>query len=119
MISKIACAGAVAFAVASTASVAETVTSYDGAWRLSLVTERGACDGYNLPVQITKGSVSIPGLDTASGRVSSDGAVHVSVAASGKSASGSGQLSQSAGRGRWIGRSGGENCSGSWTAHRF
>jgi hypothetical protein len=120
MTSKIACASIFALAfTASTASVAETPTTYDGSWRLSIVTERGACDGYNLPVQIVKGNVTFPGLDKATGRVSSDGEVHVSVSASRQFASGSGKLSRSAGNGRWTGRSGDDRCSGTWTAQRY
>lgn len=117
MIRKIAATSIIALAL--TPSAATGLTPYDGAWSLSIVTERGTCDGYSLPVQITNGNVKFPGLDNASGRVSSDGAVHVSVSASGKSASGSGKLSRSTGRGRWTGRSGKDHCSGSWVAQRF
>jgi hypothetical protein len=120
MVQKTVAASILAFAVtASTASVAETLKAYDGSWSLSIVTERGACDGYILPVQISNGNVTFPGLDKASGRVSSDGAVHVSVSASGKSAFGSGKLFRSAGHGRWSGRSGRDHCSGSWSAQRY
>jgi hypothetical protein len=114
----IACASLLAFLAAPAAGVAET-RSYDGLWRLSIVTEHGGCDGYDLPVQITNGNVSIPGLDNASGRVAADGAVFVTVAASGKSASGSGKLYHAAGSGRWTGRSGKNHCSGSWIAQKF
>jgi hypothetical protein len=120
MTRRIAAASILALAItASSAGFAGAGTTYDGSWSLSIVTERGACDGYNLPVQITNGNVTIPGLGKSSGRVSSDGMVRVAVSASGKSASGSGKLSGSAGNGRWTGRSGDDRCSGSWTAQRF
>ena len=82
------------------------------------MTTRGACDAYNLPVDIANGRVSFPGLVRANGRVTGKGNVHVFVAALGKSASGSGRLSMTSGRGRWSGRSGQDRCSGSWVAQR-
>jgi hypothetical protein len=119
MISKIVRASILAFATTvSTASVAAARSPYDGSWSLHIVTERGACDRYNFPVQITKGRVTFPGLVKASGRVSPKGAVRVFVSAMGKTASGSGRLSRSSGHGRWAGRSGHDRCSGTWTAHR-
>jgi hypothetical protein len=117
---RIAAASILALAIPTpSAGLAEAGTAYDGSWSLSIVTERGACDGYNLPVQITNGNVTFPGLGKSSGHVSSDGVVRVALSASGKSASGSGKLFGSAGSGRWTGRSGDDHCSGSWTAQRF
>jgi hypothetical protein len=119
MISNLVRAGVVAFAViASTASIASASTPYDGRWSLSIVTQRGACDTYNFPVDIANGQVSFPGLNKASGRVSAKGSVKVFVSASGKSASGSGRLSLGSGGGRWTGKSGTDTCSGTWTAQR-
>ena len=70
MISRIARASLLAFAVTTaTASVASASTPYDGRWSLSIVTQRGACDTYNFPVDIANGQVSFPGLVRASGRV--------------------------------------------------
>ena len=70
MIGNIARASILAFAViASTAGVAAASTPYDGRWSLSIVTQRGACDTYNFPVNITNGAVTFPGLVKASGRV--------------------------------------------------
>jgi hypothetical protein len=119
MIRKIAGASLIAIVAVPAAGMAETRTSYDGLWQLSIVTEHGACNGINLPVQITNGNVTFPGLDKASGHVAADGAVFVTVLTSSKSASGSGKLSRSAGSGRWTGRSGRDHCSGSWIAQRF
>jgi hypothetical protein len=110
---------AVAFALAMT-NVAAATTRYDGAWSLTISTERGACDAsYYFAVNINNGIVSHPNLVKFRGRVSSGGAVRVSVSASGRTAVGSGRLTQSAGHGRWSGRSGNERCSGSWTAQRM
>jgi hypothetical protein len=119
MIANIARASALAFAItAATTGIAAAGSAYDGSWSLSIVTTRGTCETYNFPVRIDNGHVSVPGLVKASGRVSSNGGVRVFVSAMGKSASGSGRLSQGSGSGRWTGRSGESRCSGSWTAQR-
>jgi hypothetical protein len=119
MFGQIARAGILAVVtVASTAGFAAAATPYDGRWSLSIVTEHGACETYNFPVDITNGNVTFPGLVRAKGRVSAGGGVRVYVAVTGKSASGSGTLSQGSGRGRWTGKSGEARCSGTWTAQR-
>jgi hypothetical protein len=119
MISRIARASLLAIAVTTaTASIAFASTPYDGRWSLSIVTQRGACDTYNFPVDIANGQVSFPGLVRASGRVGKGGAVRVNVAAGDKSASGAGKLTGGSGHGRWSGRSGSATCSGTWTAQR-
>ena len=117
MIGRFAGACVLALAVAASTGAAAG-TAYDGAWSLSIVTERGTCDRYNFPVRIANGHVSFPGLVKAHGRVTSKGSVRVFVSAMGKSASGSGRLSLGSGSGRWTGRSGSDRCSGSWTAQR-
>jgi hypothetical protein len=119
MIGTLARAGILAFVVtAATVGSAAAATSYDGRWSLSIVTQRGACETYNFPVNIANGHVTFPGLNKASGHVNAKGGVRVFVSAMGKSASGSGTLSQGAGSGRWTGRSGNDRCSGNWTAQR-
>ena len=119
MIGNIARAGLLAFAATvGVNNVAQAATAYDGRWSLSIVTQRGACDTYNFPVNISNGAVTFPGLVKASGRVTAKGGVRVFVAAGGKSASGSGKLSLGSGSGHWTGRSGDARCSGSWTAQR-
>lgn len=119
MIGSIVRAGILAIvATTATSGIATARTVYDGAWSLSIVTQRGACDRYNFPVQISNGNVTFPGLVRAGGRVSRKGGVHVTVAAMGKSASGSGRLTLGSGSGRWTGRSGNDRCSGTWTAQR-
>jgi hypothetical protein len=121
MINTFVRASIFAFVIAApTVAIAAPRTAYDGSWSLSIVTERGTCDrSYNFGVQIANGRVTFPGLVRAGGRVASGGRVRVSVAAGGKTASGSGRLSGTAGRGRWTGRSGKDRCSGSWTAQRY
>jgi hypothetical protein len=119
MIGHIARASILAFVITvPTVGGVAASTPYDGSWSLSIVTQRGACDAYNFPVNITNGAVTFPGLVKASGRVTAKGGVRVFVAAGGKSASGSGTLSLGSGGGRWTGRSGDARCSGSWTARR-
>jgi hypothetical protein len=119
MIANIARAGLLAFAATvAITSAASASTPYDGRWSLSIVTQRGACDTYNFPVNITNGAVSFPGLVRASGRVVKGGAVRVNVAAGDKSASGFGKLTQGSGSGRWSGKSGDAKCSGTWSAQR-
>jgi hypothetical protein len=119
MMGRIARTGILAVLLAaSSAGVAAAATVYDGAWSISIVTRRGACDRYTFPAQITNGRVTFPGLVKASGRVLRNGAVRVFVSAMGKTASGSGKLTRSLGRGRWSGRSGEDRCSGTWTAQR-
>jgi hypothetical protein len=118
MTSNIARASVLAFAAFASAGVSAASSPYDGRWSLNIVTQRGACDTYNFPVNITNGAVTFPGLVKASGRVASGGAVRVNVAAGDKSASGSGKLSQGSGSGRWTGKSGDAKCSGTWNAQR-
>jgi hypothetical protein len=119
MIGKIARAGIVVWAAtAATTGIAAAGTPYDGRWSLNIATERGPCDTYNFPVEISNGKVSFPGLAKANGRVAAGGAVRVTVSVPGKSASGSGKLSLGSGSGRWTGKSGDDHCSGTWTAQK-
>jgi hypothetical protein len=119
MIGNIARASILAFVITAPAiGGAAAGTPYDGRWSLSIVTQRGACETYNFPVNITNGHVSFPGLVRANGRVTGRGAVRVNVAAGDKSAAGFGRLSVGSGSGRWSGRSGTARCSGTWTAQR-
>jgi len=106
-------AGCATFAATSSFAVPR----YDGLWSVSIVTEKGTCDrGYRYPIRISNGSLVNGGGDpfTITGKVAQNGAVIVTVAAGGKSATGTGHLSGNLGAGNW---SGGE-CSGTWTAER-
>src|SRR5690349_20089977 len=104
----------------SAANPAAAHTVYDGQWRLTIMTERGACDSaYHFTVDITNGTVSHPNLVRLRGHVAKGGSVRVTVAAAGKSAAGSGRLTRTSGQGRWTGHSGSDRCSGSWSAKKY
>jgi hypothetical protein len=108
-----------ALSAASPAAAAPGRSAYDGAWSLSFVTQRGACDpSYDFDVNIANGVVSSPNLVRFKGEVSSGGRVHASVTVQDKFAAGSGQLAGASGRGTWNGSEGGQRCSGYWTARR-
>jgi hypothetical protein len=90
---------------------------YDGVWSVLVHTEKGDCDpGYRYPIRIAGGHLVNAGdaAFTITGAVQPTGAITVTVAAGGKSASGSGTLTGNQGGGHWAGGS----CSGSWTAER-
>ncbi|HEX4410131.1 MAG TPA: hypothetical protein VH206_15265 [Xanthobacteraceae bacterium] len=91
--------------------------SYDGMWSVLVHTEKGDCDpGYRYPVRISAGHLANAGdtVFTITGAVKPTGAITVTVAAGGKSASGTGFLTGNEGGGHWAGGA----CSGSWTAER-
>jgi hypothetical protein len=93
--------------------------SFDGAWSVLIVTEKGTCDrAYRYPIKIDNGTVDYAGNAsfTVSGKVQPTGAVTVTVARGNQSASGSGRLSPTGGNGSWTAASG--ECSGTWTAER-
>ena|SRR5688572_16530327 len=119
--SRISGAAILAFIVTvSIVDIAAARTVYDGAWSLTFMTRRGACDpAYHFQVRIADGIVSHPNLVKFRGRVSPGGRVRASVSVPGKYASGSGRLSRTSGHGRWAGYSGSARCSGSWTAQRY
>src|ERR1043165_4604167 len=102
---------------ASPAPMAATKQSFDGAWSVLIVTEKGTCDrAYRYPVRISNGSVGYAGEASfnVSGSVAPNGSVTVMVSKGNQSARGSGQLSGSDGSGHWVAGSG--ECSGTWTA---
>jgi len=112
------CALAAALSAVTTRA-ATAASSYDGAWSLDFVTQRGTCDpNYNFGVNISNGNVSHPNLLKFKGRVTANGLVHASVTVGDKYASGSGTLSKVSGRGTWNGHTGSARCSGYWTAQR-
>jgi hypothetical protein len=121
MINKVICTSMIAFVISITAfSIAAARTDYDGSWSLNVVTQSGDCaPSYQIQLQIIDGVVTYQGPANVRGRVSSAGAVSVSVSTESQRASGSGKLSRNSGRGQWSGRSNTERCSGSWTAQRY
>ena len=100
---------------------AAQMAHYNGTWSVLIVTDRGPCDrAYRYPVRVTNGRVTYAGqadFDVA-GRVSSNGAVNVSVSKGDQRARGSGRLDGTSGSGTWRGGNGGDECSGSWTAEK-
>jgi hypothetical protein len=97
-----------------------SATAYDGAWQLSFMTRRGACDpSYDFSVNISRGVITHPNLVRFRGNVSRNGAARASVVVQDKSASGNGRLSLTSGQGSWTGYSGGARCSGYWIARRI
>lgn len=119
-LSKFAGVSAFAAFVAATtltASSSFAAPGFDGLWSVSIVTEKGDCDaGYRYPIRIANGQLVNAGDTnfTISGKVGQTGAIIVTVAAAGKSATGSGKLAGDMGGGHWTGGA----CSGSWTAER-
>ncbi len=101
------------------AAAALAGSTYDGAWNLVFVTQRGACDpNYSFGINIANGIVSHPNLVRFTGRVTINGLVHASVTVQDKYAVGSGRLTKTSGQGTWKGRSGSASCSGYWTAQK-
>jgi hypothetical protein len=121
MIRNIARAGILAvFAATIAPAAAMAGAAYDGSWSLTINTQHGSCDpSYYFQVQIANGIVSHANLVKLHGRVQPNGFVRVSVSASGKTAAGAGRLNQTAGGGRWTGRSGSDRCSGTWSAQKM
>ena len=104
---------------ASPAPMSAGKPSFDGAWSVLIVTEKGTCDrAYRYPVKIENGAVGYAGSAsfTVSGKVDLKGAVTVTVARGSQSANGQGKLSATDGSGQWVAGSG--ECSGTWTAER-
>jgi hypothetical protein len=103
----------------ATAAPAKAAAAFDGQWSVLIVTEKGDCDrGYRYPLQISKGSVGYAGQASfnVSGRVNESGAITVTVSRGEQSARGTGQLAGNRGSGAW--KTGGGECSGTWTAER-
>ena len=94
--------------------------SYDGLWSVLIMTQRGDCDrGYRYPIRIVNGRVQHGDADLSYqlyGAVGRGGAISVTVARGGTSATGVGRLSRDYGSGRWQTSTG--QCSGQWTAER-
>ena len=90
---------------------------YDGTWSVAIYTLRGDCGSVRVAARIVGGRVYSEDQNYQSnGAVGANGVIRVTVAGAGRSASGSGRLSQNSGAGSW--RSSGGECSGSWSASR-
>ncbi len=113
-------AATLAAAVAWSGS-AKAGSSFDGAWKVTIITQSGNCDpAYSYPVKVEGGRVSYSGDGSfdISGRVGDAGAVSVAIARGDQKASASGKLSANSGSGQWSGKSASTNCSGRWEATR-
>jgi hypothetical protein len=99
---------------------AALTSAYDGLWSVSIVTLYGDCDrGYRYPLRIVGGHVVKADEDQSyavAGAVGRGGAIGVTVAGGGQSATGYGRLTRNYGRGVW--RTANGRCSGRWTAER-
>jgi hypothetical protein len=110
-----------AFAACAVVSTPAWAAPYDGSWSVVVVPRSGACSqSYRYGVQITNGVVYYAGGGpvSVSGRVSSSGAVRVTVSAGGQYAAGSGRLGRSSGGGSWRGQGPTGSCAGVWSASR-
>jgi hypothetical protein len=96
---------------------ATSAPNFDGLWSVVIVTEKGTCDrAYRYPIRISRGTMLNEGSSpvTINGRVAGTGSVTVTVSHGGKSATGSGRLSNTNGAGTWRAA----DCSGTWEAER-
>ena len=120
MIRELARAGVVALAAtAASMSLAAAATPFDGSWSLTFHTRSGTCEpAYRFEVFIRNGIIRHPEIANFRGRVGRSGDVRASIMMDGSSASGSGRLTRSSGRGSWAGRGSETRCSGTWTARR-
>jgi hypothetical protein len=106
---------------AGVAAPAFARTKYDGDWSVLIVTRRGACEpAIRYGVEIANGIVSSTdsGAAMVRGRVSSTGAVSVSVRSGSEWARGSGRLGITRGGGAWEGQGTSGTCYGTWVAQR-
>ena len=92
-------------------------SSYDGTWSVAIYTQRGDCGSVRVAARIVGGRVYSEDQNyQSSGSVGANGVIQVTVAGAGRSASGSGRLTNNSGAGRWSSSAG--ECSGSWSASR-
>jgi hypothetical protein len=92
-------------------------SAYDGTWSVAIYTLRGDCSSVRVAARIVGGRVYSEDQNYQSnGAVGANGVIRVTVAGAGRSASGSGRLSQNSGAGRWSSSRG--ECSGTWSASR-
>lgn len=103
------------------ASAAKAAASFDGSWKVTIITQSGNCDpAYSYPVKVEGGRVSYSGDGSfeISGHVGDAGAVNVTIARGDQHASGNGKLTATSGSGQWTGKSSSTACSGRWEAIR-
>jgi hypothetical protein len=114
-------AGLVLAAAIALAGGARAGAAFDGAWKVTIITQSGNCDpAYSYPVKVRDGHISYSGDGSfdITGRVGEAGAVSVAIARGDQKASASGKLSGNSGSGQWSGKSASTACSGRWEAAR-
>jgi hypothetical protein len=105
----------------STISNAHADTSFDGAWSVQIMIDRGNCNPINrLTVDIRDGAMQYSGDSAISiqGQVVNGGAIRVRLTHGDHRANGSGRLSGSSGTGTWHGTGLASSCAGRWSAER-
>jgi hypothetical protein len=109
---------AILVAGVTTGSSATVRGAYDGDWSVVIYTKRGDCDrALRYSLHIVGGRVLADDQSyQLRGAVAPGGAIRVTVAEGGRSASGSGRLFGNSGHGQWRTSSG--ECTGQWTAER-
>lgn len=110
---------ALALSLASTLALPATAGGngkYDGSWSVSVVTEKGACDGYTWTVVVAGDRLlRVEELPvTATGTIAANGQARFQVASM---VNADGQMSDRSGSGRWDAPS--RSCSGRWRAARL
>jgi hypothetical protein len=115
----IALALGTAFGLGS-ASASMQPTTFNGTWKVRLVTESGTCDSsYNQTIAIENGRVRPLAVESGtaiSGGVGNNGNVAITIHRSIAKADASGQLNARSGSGTWkLAMLG---CTGRWTAYR-
>ena len=103
------------------AGSAKAGSSFDGALKVTIITQSGNCDpAYSYPVKVVGGRVSYSGDGSfdISCHVGDAGAVSVAIARGDQKASANGKLSANSGSGQWSGKSSSTSCSGRWEATR-
>ena len=115
---KIAASAACLSVLLSAATAMASPASFDGTWKVHLVTNSGSCDAsYAYSVAVRDGAIhSGASGGTLSGKVGQDGAVALKVQHSIATANASGRLGAKSGSGSW--RVDMLGCSGRWTATR-
>jgi hypothetical protein len=94
--------------------------AFDGIWSVQIITQRGDCDrAYRYSLRIWYGRVykndNDPNYQVA-GAVARGGGIAVAVSGGGRTATGTGRLARTYGRGVWHTDTG--SCSGVWTAEQ-
>ena len=109
---------------AQTKFAAKAKAPFDGAWAVTIMTEKGSCDpAYRYAVLVSDGKVVSDARDSTgtinvSGKIDPEGNVSVAVRRGQQHAEGTGKLSEAGGTGTWSGKSQSSACTGRWEARR-